>query len=99
MQSSESLARQLNDAAPALGGEPFVPNASMPPAPADSIIGQSAAIQFVQAQAARVAATDSTVLLLGETGTGKELFAAYIHELSKRPMVCVNCAAIPGTLI
>jgi formate hydrogenlyase transcriptional activator len=66
------------------------------------IIGRSAAIQYVQAQAARVAATDSTVLLLGETGTGKEMFAAYIHELSgrrDRQMVCVNCAAIPSTLI
>ena len=49
-----------------------------------------------------MAATDSTVLLLGETGTGKERFAAYIHQLSARrarEMVCVNCAAIPATLI
>jgi transcriptional regulator with GAF, ATPase, and Fis domain len=50
----------------------------------------------------QVAATDSTVLLLGETGTGKELFATRIHELSNRrgaAMVRVNCAAIPSALI
>ena len=50
----------------------------------------------------QVAATDSTVLLLGETGTGKELFATQIHELSSRrgrAMVRVNCSAIPATLI
>ena len=49
-----------------------------------------------------MAATDSTVLLLGETGTGKELFATQIHELSARharAMVRVNCAAIPATLL
>ena len=49
-----------------------------------------------------MAATDSTVLLLGETGTGKELFATQIHELSARrgrAMVRVNCSAIPATLI
>ncbi len=66
------------------------------------IIGQSAAIRRVLAQVRQVALTDSTVLLLGETGTGKELFAAEIHELSARrgrPMVRMNCAAIPTTLI
>jgi formate hydrogenlyase transcriptional activator len=68
----------------------------------EAIIGESPAIQVVLSQAQHVAATDSTVLLLGETGSGKELFASYIHGLSaraKRPMVCVNCAAIPSTLI
>jgi formate hydrogenlyase transcriptional activator len=69
---------------------------------AHAIAGQSAAIRHALDQAYQVATTDSTVLLLGETGTGKELFAARIHELSARrgrPMVCVNCAAIPATLI
>jgi formate hydrogenlyase transcriptional activator len=50
----------------------------------------------------QVAATDSTVLLLGETGTGKEVFASRIHALGSRrhrPMIRVNCAAIPATLI
>jgi transcriptional regulator with GAF, ATPase, and Fis domain len=66
------------------------------------IVGRSAAIQRVIEQIHQVATTDSTVLLLGETGTGKELFAAQIHELGSRrtrPMVRVNCAAIPATLI
>jgi transcriptional regulator with GAF, ATPase, and Fis domain len=56
----------------------------------------------VESLITQVAPTDSTVLLLGETGTGKEVFAARIHELSARhvrPMVRVNCAAIPATLI
>ena len=60
------------------------------------------ALRRVLEQARQVAATDSTVLLLGETGTGKELIATHIHELSARrgrTMVRVNCAAIPSTLI
>jgi transcriptional regulator with GAF, ATPase, and Fis domain len=66
------------------------------------IVGQSAAVMRVIDQIRQVAATDSTVLLLGETGTGKELFATQIHELSARhnkAMVRVNCGAIPATLI
>jgi transcriptional regulator with GAF, ATPase, and Fis domain len=66
------------------------------------IVGRSAAIQRVLEQARQVAATDSTVLLLGETGTGKELIATQIHEQSSRrgrAMVRINCAAIPSTLI
>jgi formate hydrogenlyase transcriptional activator len=69
--------------------------------PAD-IIGQSAAIHALLAQVEQVAPTDATVLLLGETGTGKELIARAIHERSRRsprPMVSVNCAAIPTALI
>jgi transcriptional regulator with GAF, ATPase, and Fis domain len=67
-----------------------------------TIVGQSAAVRRVLDQIEQVAATDSTVLLIGETGTGKELFATQIHELGARrtqPMVRVNCAAIPETLI
>jgi PAS domain S-box-containing protein len=66
------------------------------------IIGQSPAIRRVLAQVEQVAATGSTVLLLGETGTGKELFASAIHELSprkNRAMVRMNCAAIPPPLV
>jgi formate hydrogenlyase transcriptional activator len=68
----------------------------------ETIVGESEAIRSVLAEVERVAATDATVLLLGETGTGKELFATRIHELSgrrSRTMVRVNCAAIPPTLI
>jgi PAS domain S-box-containing protein len=66
------------------------------------IIGQSPVVRQVMEQLRQVAATDSTVLLLGETGTGKELFATYLHGLSARRsriMVRVNCSAIPTTLI
>ena len=67
-----------------------------------STVGKSAAIRRVQEQVRQVAETDATVLLLGETGSGKEVFASQIHELSRRrgrAMVRVNCAAIPATLI
>ena len=66
------------------------------------IVGQAPAIRRVLEQAQQVAVTDATVLLLGETGTGKELVATHIHELSARrgrTMVRVNCSAIPSTLI
>ncbi len=66
------------------------------------IVGQSPAILRVLAQVEQVAPTASSVLLLGETGTGKELLATAIHELSPRrdrAMVRVNCAAIPAALI
>jgi transcriptional regulator with GAF, ATPase, and Fis domain len=66
------------------------------------IVGTSAAIRRTLDLVSQVAPTAATVLLLGETGTGKERVAAAIHELSphrSRPMVKVNCAAIPTTLI
>jgi transcriptional regulator with GAF, ATPase, and Fis domain len=66
------------------------------------IVGRSGAMQTVLRQIEQVARTDATVLLLGETGTGKELFAARLHALSARsgrPMVRVNCAALPLTLV
>jgi PAS domain S-box-containing protein len=67
-----------------------------------SMVGQSKAIQYVQYKIEQVAETDSTVLILGETGTGKELVARAIHEQSKRKdraLIKVNCAALSPTLI
>jgi PAS domain S-box-containing protein len=68
----------------------------------EEIVGGSAALQSVLARVAKVAPTDSTVLITGETGTGKELFARAIHKRSSRgsrAFVGVNCAATPATLI
>jgi PAS domain S-box-containing protein len=69
---------------------------------AQEIIGRSEPLRKVLADVKEVAATDATVLILGETGTGKELIARAIHLASPRrqkPLVKVNCAAIPATLI
>ena len=68
----------------------------------ESIIGQSAALQYVLYKVEQVAATDSAVLVLGETGTGKELISRAIHSNSlrkARPLVKVNCATLPSHLI
>jgi formate hydrogenlyase transcriptional activator len=68
----------------------------------EEIIGESTSLQYVKAQAALVAPTDSTVLILGETGTGKGRIAALIHQISARcqhPFIKVNCAAIPLGLL
>lgn len=69
---------------------------------ADEIVGHSPALHRVLDSAAKVAPTDSTVLILGETGTGKELVARAIHKGSQRaggPFISVNCAALPQSLI
>lgn len=66
------------------------------------LIGQSPAMQTLRDRIARIAATDFTVLIEGESGSGKELVARQIHELSRRragPFVAVNCAAIVDTLL
>jgi transcriptional regulator with GAF, ATPase, and Fis domain len=67
-----------------------------------AIVGRSQALREVLLQADRVAATDSTVLVCGETGTGKEIVARAIHDASERrdgPFIKVNCAAIPHGLL
>jgi transcriptional regulator with GAF, ATPase, and Fis domain len=68
----------------------------------EEIVGESAALRTVLARVAKVAPTDSTVLITGETGTGKELIARAIHKRSQRAsraFVSVNCAATPAALI
>jgi PAS domain S-box-containing protein len=68
----------------------------------EEIVGASPALQTVLLRVAKVAPTDSTVLITGETGTGKELIARAIHkrsQRSRRAFVSVNCAAIPSSLI
>ncbi|MBJ7220268.1 MULTISPECIES: sigma 54-interacting transcriptional regulator [unclassified Brenneria] len=85
------LTEQLTEQTQSLGGEVF-----------GEIIGRSAAIRQVLQQVEMVADSDSTVLILGETGTGKELIARAIHSLSRRKakrMVKMNCAAIPSGLL
>ena len=68
----------------------------------EEVVGSSSVLQSVLERAAKVAPTDSTVLIMGETGTGKELIARAIHQRSKRsehPFITVNCAAVPSSLI
>jgi Transcriptional regulator containing GAF, AAA-type ATPase, and DNA binding domains len=68
----------------------------------NNIIGQSDGLKYVLYRAQQVAPANTTVLILGETGTGKELIAATIHNMSprkERPLITVNCAALPGNLI
>jgi formate hydrogenlyase transcriptional activator len=68
----------------------------------DEIVGSSGALQKVLSLVSKVAPTEATVLVTGETGTGKELIARAIHRRShrsSRPFVCVNCAAVPRDLI
>jgi transcriptional regulator with GAF, ATPase, and Fis domain len=68
----------------------------------EEIVGASPAVRVVLSQISKVAPTDSTVLITGETGTGKELVARAVHKRSNRsgrPFISVNCAAIPTSLI
>jgi len=68
----------------------------------DHILGESDALKYVLYRAEQVAPANTTVLILGETGTGKELVAAAIHSMSPRkdrPLITVNCAALPANLM
>jgi len=90
--AADDLAARLEELA--------VPQPSPPTA--DAIVAESGVSKAVIAQAARVAATSMPVLLVGETGTGKEIMARVIHQWSpraKKPLVPINCAAIPNELM
>ncbi len=68
----------------------------------ENIIGESDGLKYVLYRAEQVAQANTTVLILGETGTGKDLIAAAIHNMSprkERPLITVNCAALPANLI
>jgi two-component system response regulator FlrC len=90
--------------------KPFEPKAlihqiaryAIPPTPAAGVVAADARTRATLLLAARVAKTDATVLLTGESGVGKEVFARYIHEQSARAkgaFVAINCAAIPDNLL
>ncbi|MDO8346511.1 MAG: sigma-54 dependent transcriptional regulator [Rugosibacter sp.] len=90
--------------------KPFEPKAlieqiaryATPPAPADDVVAADAKTRETLLLAARVAKSDATVLLSGESGVGKEVFARYIHDQSPRsrgPFIAINCAAIPDNLL
>jgi hypothetical protein len=75
---------------------------SVGPQERSGLLGESAAMQAVRGQLREVAATDLTVLLLGETGTGKGVAARLLHEGSRRtsnPFVAVDCGALPSGLV
>lgn len=90
--------------------KPFEPKAlieqiaryAVPPAPAADVVAADPRTRDTLLLASRVAKTDATVLLTGESGVGKEVFARYIHDQSPRaagPFVAINCAAIPDNLL
>jgi len=104
-----AVAQAMNNGRPMAPGQ-HTPAAATPDAADDrrsdsrfaEIVGHSAALRRVLQQVELVAPTDATVLIYGETGTGKELIARALHDLSARrthPLVTLNCAAIPPGLL
>ena len=94
--------KQAGDAPKPVGDDLRVVPAARKKKQAPVLIGNSTAMQAVEAAIQRISNTSATVLLRGESGTGKELVAQRIHSLSERagqPFVVVHCAAIPETLI
>ena len=101
----EALKRALTEVAALrarLGGEPNGARDIQPAADFEDIVGRTPAMLRLLDLVTRVAATNSAVLVTGETGTGKELVASAVHRQSRRrgkPLVIVNCAALPATLV
>lgn len=101
-QIEEFLRRALASGDGAHAGEVRPAGASPGTHEAHKLIGSSAAMRDVLKLIGRAAASDTTVLITGETGTGKEVAARTLHEFSKRskgPFIAVNCAAIPADLL
>jgi transcriptional regulator with GAF, ATPase, and Fis domain len=103
-EQAQELERVKFTAAPRAGMTPprAFRDGTWDPDDFENIIGDSPALRFAIARIQEVAPTDASVMLLGETGTGKELFARAVHNRSTRrgrPFVSVNCAALPSTLI
>jgi DNA-binding NtrC family response regulator len=99
----DELAASVRRWLPAAGAAPPRHEAASPAAAArPRMIGDGPRMREINAYIERLATTESTVLITGETGTGKELTAELIHGASRRqqrPLVCINCAAIPDSLL
>ncbi|MEN6413858.1 MAG: sigma 54-interacting transcriptional regulator [Veillonellales bacterium] len=99
---SEVSALLQRESGSQLDGKTLLGSISSPRPTFETIIGRSRGMIHVKNLAAKAAMTDTTVLILGESGTGKDLFAEAIHNASKRrhmPFVSINCAAIPNDLL
>jgi formate hydrogenlyase transcriptional activator len=100
LRATEAEAERL--AEPAHSDAVYLQDEARDRAQADEIIGESGSLRLALTRVSQVAALDATVLLLGETGTGKELFARALHNASRRrqrTLIRVNCAALPASLI
>jgi transcriptional regulator with PAS, ATPase and Fis domain len=96
------LIGRVHDREQELAGPRRMPRASRDASRAVQVVGDSASVRALRGLAARYAEVDTPVLILGETGTGKGLFARFIHEGSPRnqgPLVEINCASLPPTLL
>src|SRR5262245_41203066 len=101
LANTHPLAARPSSVAPTLSAPSAVPP-RLEGDDAEEIIGQSDTLRYVMSRVEQVADTDATVLLCGETGTGKGLIASAIHRRSRRrdrSYVVVNCATLPAALI
>ena len=108
VEPDEAIRRELEELLAPLGhsdwviGIPITPEVRVAGDPSSCIVAESASMREALSRVRRVAAARSTVLVTGETGTGKDVIAGLLHQLSPRasgPFVKVSCAALPETLL